>query len=249
MIYISPTGSFNNPRSDLCNDAGQLVKVQIENSFLLGWKKEDIILVTNFDYQYGDIKATVLKDVEFFDRKPQASKINAIIKMFEHGLISDNELYWFHDLDAYQLQIITEEEIGLAEADMALTGYGVISRWSTGIVYFKKGSLDIFKQIQQVMYKYNINEEFALGMLTKGNKDIAERTKKLNKSYNFTPPKFTYLYSRALKPLRVAHFHILGGGGRFEVKNPVAFSKGENELHIPLITKRLIKIFDSHGIK
>ena len=77
LIYISPTGSFDNDRPDLAsNDAGQLVKVQIENSLALGWKPEDIMLITNFDYLYGDIKAIVLKDVGFFERKPQATKIN-----------------------------------------------------------------------------------------------------------------------------------------------------------------------------
>ena len=88
MIYVSPTGSFDNPRPDLTsNDAGQLAKVQFENSLALGWKKEDILLFTNFDFQYGEMKANVLKDVEFFERKPQVSKINAIIKLFEknHG--------------------------------------------------------------------------------------------------------------------------------------------------------------------
>ena len=248
LVYISPTGSFDNPHPDLCNDAGVLVKVQIDNSLGLGWRKEDIMLVTNFNYEYNGVKATVLKDVEFFDRKPQASKINAIIELFEKEYIKD-ELYWFHDLDAYQLQIITEEEINLVETDIALTDYGVISRWSTGIIYFKKGSLSIFKQIKHIMYKYNINEEFSLGILTRNNNDILRRIKKLNKSYNFTPPKLRYLYSKALKPLRVAHFHIIGGNGRFEVKNPVAFFKGENELNIPLITEKLIKIFDYHGIR
>ncbi len=248
LIFISPTGSFNNPHPDTANDYGQCVKIQIENSLALGWKKEDIILVTNFDYQYGGIAATVLKDVEFFERKPQASKINAIVKMFNLRMILDNELYWFHDLDAFQLQPLTETELDMGEADLALTDYGVIPRWSTGVIFFKKNSIDIFKAIQSVMYRYQINEEFALGKLTRDNKDMAKRIKKLNKSYNFTPPRLKFMYRKAIKPLRVAHFHLVGGSGRFEVKNPVAFFKGENELHIPLITERLIKIFKYHRI-
>lgn len=250
LIYISPTDSFNNPDPNLANDYGQCVKIQIENSLALGWKKQDLMLVTNFDYQYGEIKAIVLKDVEFFERKPQASKINAIVKMFDKGMIEDNELYWFHDLDAYQLQPITEAEINISDNEIALTDYGVLPRWSTGVIFFKKNSVDIFKAIQSVMYKFKINEEFALGKLTRGNDNIAKRVKKLNKSYNFTPPRLKFLYRKAIKPLRVAHFHIIGGGtSRFEVQNPVAFFKGENELHIPLITERLIKIFKYHRIR
>ena len=152
LIYISPTGSFDNDRPDLTdNDAGFLAKVQIDNSFDLGWKKEDILLFTNFDYEYRGIKASVLKDVEFFERKPQASKINAIVKLFEKGLIKDKELYWFHDLDAFQLHQITESEIGMANVDMALTDYGRNPRWSTGIIYFKKSSY--------IQFKWNISKD------------------------------------------------------------------------------------------
>ncbi len=248
MIFISPTGSFNNPHPAIANDYGQCVKIQIENSLALGWKKEDIMLVTNFDFQYGEIKASVLKDVQFFDRKPQASKINAIVKLFENGMIEDGEIYWFHDLDAYQLQPLAEDEIDLSDADMALTDYGVLPRWSTGIIFFKKNSRDIFKAIQNVMYRYNINEEFALGKLTRGNDNIASRVKKLDKSYNFTPPMLKLMHRISIKPLRIAHFHLIKSGGRFEAKNPVAFFQGENELHIPLITERLIDIFKFHKV-
>lgn len=249
LIYISPTGSFDNKRPDLINDAGPLVKIQIENSLALGWKKEDILLITNFAFEYGVIKAKVLKDVEFFERKPQASKINAIVKLFEEGLIEESDVYWFHDLDAYQLQPISESEIDLDEADMALTDYGVSSRWSTGVIFFKKSARDIFEQIKKIVYRDNIDEEMALGKLTQSDQNIARRIKKLNKSYNFTPPRLKYSYQKALKPLRVAHFHLEGGNGRFEVKNPVAFFMGENELGIPLITERLIKIFKYHRIR
>ncbi len=248
LIFISNTGSFENDRPDMVNDAGILVKVQIDNSLELGWKRQDILLITNFSYEYRGIKAVVLKNAKYFERKPQASKINAIVELFKKGFIKDGQLYWFHDLDAYQLEPLTELEIDLGKTDLALTDYGLTTRWSTGVIFFKKEARDIFEQIQKVMYRDNINEEFALGKLTRSNKNIASRIKKLNKSYNFTPPKLKISYSKALKPLRVAHFHLVGGNGRFEVKNPVAFFKGENELHIPLITERLIKIFNDHGI-
>src|SRR5690349_4279720 len=103
LIFISPTKSFDNPRHDLIDDADVSVKVNIENSLDLGWAKEDIWLFTNFEFEYKGIKAKVLDSVDFFNRKPQASKINAIIKMFEDGMIKKDEIYWFHDLDAFQV--------------------------------------------------------------------------------------------------------------------------------------------------
>ena len=109
MIYISPTKSFDNPRPDLINDAGVSAKVQIENSLELGWKKEDIWLFTNFEFEYHGIRSRVLEDVAFFERKPQASKINALIKLFENRTIKSDELYWFHDLDAFQICSIPDQ--------------------------------------------------------------------------------------------------------------------------------------------
>lgn len=258
LSYISPTGSFDNPRADLAsNDAGPLAKVQIENSLALGWKKEDILLVTNFEYQYGEVKAIVLKDVEFFDRKPQVSKINAIIKMFELGMINDKKTYWFHDLDAFQLQPITEDEINISDNDIALTDFGGgkyfhgEDRWSGGVIFFKSGSKDIFNQVKALAYKKSIDEEEALGLLVINDPKIRKRVKKINNSYNFIGYKLKSVYEKSIKPLKVVHFHPLVGkkrlGGIGE-KSALRFFKGENQLNTPLITQRLIKIFKYHRI-
>lgn len=255
MIYISPTDSFHNPRPDLAsNDAGQLVKVQIDNSIALGWKKEDILLVTNFDYQYGAVKATVLKDVEFFERKPQTSKINAIIKLFENGMIRDGELYWFHDIDAYQLEPIDEVDVDIPDNGIGVTDYGGgikfggEGRWSTGTIFFKAGAEDIFRRMKEVYYEKKIDEEEALGLLTIGDPDIRKRVKKIDSTYNFTGYGFPRRYKDAIKPLKVAHFHPWAGRRRAGIENCLRFFKGENELHVPLIADRLADIFNRHGI-
>lgn len=249
LIFISPTKSFDNPIVGLTNDAGLSVKVQIENSLRMGWQKKDFMLFTNFDYEYGDIKATVLDDVAFFERKPQASKINAIIKLFENGIIKSGEIYWFHDMDAFQLCSKPELEIDLGTCDMALTDYGRNDRWSTGVIYFKKSAKDIFYNIRDLMYKKNIDEERALTILTRTDEKIDKRIKKLNKSYNFTPRNLRTMYALAEKPLRVAHFHPTGVVWRGSTLRSFDFYKGENSLHIPLITERLIKIFHYHKIR
>lgn len=255
LVYISPTGSFDNPRPDLAsNDAGPLVKVQIDNSLSLGWKKEDIILVTNFDFTYGGFKATVLKDVDFFERKPQASKINAILALFKKNLIEKDQLYWFHDIDAYQLQPILESDVNINEDEIALTDYGGIKfggvdRWSTGTIFFKSNSQDIFNQVKNIMYLKNIDEEEALGLLTINDPDIRKRVIKINNSYNFIGYYFKTIYDSSIKPLKVAHFHPWVGRRRARIEDAYKFFSGENPLKTPLITDRLIKIFKYHRIR
>lgn len=249
LVFISPTKSFDNPRHDIINDAGVSAKIQIENSLELGWTKDDIMLITNFKYEYAGIEATILDDVDFFDRKPQASKINAIIKLFENETIKDGEIYWFHDLDAFQLCTIAELEIDLGSFDMALSDYGVNPRWSTGVIYFKKSAKDIFEKIRDVTYEQNIDEERALTHLTRNYPKINTRVKKISKSYNFTPRCLKSMYATILKPLRVIHFHPLGEAWRTGPSSAFNFCKGENPQHIQLMTTRLLKIFNFHRIK
>ncbi len=258
LIYISPTGSFNNPRPDLAsNDAGPLIKVQIENSLALGWKKQDLMMVTNFEYEYGGVKTIVLKDVDFFERKPQVSKINAIIKMFELGMVNNEETYWFHDLDAFQLEPFTVDEIGIADDEIALTDFGGgkyfkgEDRWSGGVIFFKSGSKDIFDRIKKLAYQKQIDEEEALGLLVINDPKVRSRVKKINNSYNFIGYKLKSVYEKSIKPLKVAHFHPLVGkkrlGGVGE-KSALRFFKGENPINTPLITGRLVKILKYHRI-
>lgn len=249
LIFISPTKSFNNPRRDIINDAGVSVKVQIENSLELGWSKDDIMLFTNFSFEYAGIKAEVLRDVSFFERKPQASKINALLKLFENGTIKTGEIYWFHDLDAFQLCPIPELVIDLETYDCALTDYGIATRWSTGVIYFKESSKDIFVNIRDVMYKKNIDEERALTLLTRTNEEINKRVKKISKSFNFTPRCLKSMYALVLKPIRVLHFHPLGEVRRGDSRRAFDFFKGENSLQLRLIPDRLMKIFKFHAVK
>lgn len=249
MTFISPTGSFYYDRLGVVNDAAGLVKVQIENSLELGWKPEDILLFTNFDYEYGIIKANVLTDVDFFEHKPQATKINTIVKLFDKGLIKKGELYWHHDLDVFQLEPITDSEINLPEDSIALTDYGRVARWNTGTLFFKSGSKDIFERIKEEVYKQNTDEEHALGTLTRDDRDISKRVIKINKTYNFTPYNLRSCYKMADKPLKIVHFHPLGPIMKLGVPRALDFYMGENKLHIPLITGRLLRIFKFHRIR
>lgn len=255
MVYISPTQSFNNPRNDLtANDAGQLVKVQIENGAQVGWKPEDILLFTNFPYEYRQIKSMVLKNVDFFDRKPQVSKINAIIKIFKLGKIKKNETYMFHDLDAYQLVPIKDDEIKIKSDEIALTDFrgikkfGSENRWNTSVIFFRSGVLDIFKKMAKICYEKGCDEEEALGLLTRDDAKIKKRVKNMNISYNFNGFNLEKDYKEAIKPIRIIHFHPYGVIRQLKVDRPFDFFMGQNKLHLPLISERLFSIFRYHRI-
>jgi hypothetical protein len=236
------------------NDAEQLAKVQIENSIALGWKEKDILLYTNFKWEYGTFKSTVLENVEFFDRKPQASKTNALVNLFQNGMIKKDELYWFHDLDAFQLEPIHPDEVLIQSDEIALTDFGGAKyfggegRWNTGVIFFKSDSADIFRKMKEVYYEKQIDEEEALGLLVISNPEIRKKVIKLNNTYNFTGYNFHSLYENSTKPIKIAHFHPNGWDKRLRTRKSLDFFVGENPLHAPLIPEKLIKTFKFHRI-
>ena len=256
IVYINPARDFvDSPVLE--GENRTLIKIQIDNSINLGWKKEDILVVTNFDYEYNGVKSLVIEDSNFCDFSPTVSKINSVICLFEKEMI-ENDLYWLHDLDAFQLCGITKEEIfsKLDNSVFGLTDYGTSQKWSTGSIFFTKDSKNIFDWIKIECYRDGVywkhrNEEAAVARLVTNNtNNINDFIKKLNVTYNFAIRKrnFCLQYRRNTeKPIRVLHFHPFFKD-KFENELDICMY-GKNKLQIPFMTKDLINIFKKHGVE
>ena len=259
LIYVNPDRKFSEA-DGWENEIERLAKVQIDNSLELGWDRGDILLVTNFDYEYNGVKAEMVGDEMFCSFSPTASKINVIIDLLERGRIG-KDLWWFHDFDAFQLAPIVEDEIGLNGCDIGITDYGVSTmnpgrslRWSTGTIFFTESSLDIFKLWKREIEKYKANEEIALlEMLKKGRyRAVKERIKKVNITYNLATRRrvVSESYKMADKPLRVIHFHPYDKRPvEGEHDNMAVCVYGKNWMGRPLVTEQLARIFHEHGVK
>lgn len=265
LIYITPKKLFS-------GEPLTLVKIQIDNSLDLGWKREDIILATNFSFEYNGVKSVVVSDDNFVPHYPRGSKHEAILELFNRGFITKGELYWFHDLDAYQSEDITKSEVDLGNADMALTDYCWRKKWNTGSIFFTSSAEDIFEGLVKTQSLLKIGDEIALMVLTNGFtkeendnvmryiapeviektpeiRDIEGRIKKINTTYNFVPVfNIPYCYMSAIKPIKVVHFHpSFPSPSNSSFLN--FFMYGDNEINTVLMSKRLIKIFHYHGVK
>lgn len=232
LIYINPNKDFN--------DEGKIaIKIQIDNSLDLGWKREDILLVTNFDYEYNGVKSFVVEDSNFPDCvKATVSKINAVITLFEKGMIGD-DIYWLHDLDAYQVSEINPSELEFK--DMALTDYGRMPTLSSGSIFFRKSAEDIFRKIKEYCYRQRVNEEHALNSLFY-NQNMNDRITKINVTYNYTRMNIRSTIKFVTKPIRVVHFHL--------VKDMIDFFlNGINKINTQIVPERLVGVFNQHGIK
>lgn len=245
LVYISPTKEF----SEECDI---LAKVQIHNSLHLGWKKEDIVLVTNFPWERNGVKAIVVGDEHYYAKRPRSIKTAIIPYLIDEGIIEKGKIYWNHDFDAYQLNTFDGSELGLDGFDAGLTDYGWKERWCMGSFFVKTSSKDIFERAKDIIYK-DIEDETAMVDLTR-NPDLSNKCKRLNITYNFGMRYVEFNYKRAIKPLRVVHFHP-----KYRIVYPKpnyrwewtwdVFINGKNALNIPLIDKRLVRIFNHYGIK
>ncbi len=265
LIYVNPCKDFD--------DEGKItIKIQIDNSLDLGWKREDILLVTNFPYEYNGVKSLVIGDDNYCAFEPLSTKSYTISNLFEQNLFEKGEIYWVHDLDAFQNEVITESELEPEMAEMGLTDRGRMPKWSMGSIFFKSSSKDIFNWIKDIICKYKIDEESAIWILSghdnflddaepklvkgytegdiPGIKNINERVKKINISYNFRMWNIHSCYEMAVKPIKVVHFHPFdpspypGGANAIDF-----FVYGKNKINTVLMPERLIKMFNRHGIK
>jgi hypothetical protein len=224
LIHINPVGKKFTPEYD------SLTKIQIDNSLSIGWDPKDILLVTNFDYEYERVKSFVVKDYEALDEN-RSTKIPAIIQLFTEGYIED-DLYWFHDHDAFQL---VPFEVKL-EKDAGFTTYRQPSTWNAGSFFFKREAFDIFIWIYAYMNLRNTNEQDALTFLWQNNiNGINNRYQLMDISYNLGIYHIKRNLNKAEKPIKVAHFH--------------PHKKRHLDTFRNVLPGRLLTIFKNHGIK
>lgn len=251
LVYINPSKDFVGTNMARFRDNTIMVKIQIDNSLSLGWEPCDILLYTNFDYEYRGVKSIVLPDKLYCSFRPLSTKTLTVYYLLEQNLLPDDNLYWVHDFDAFQLESLNPDEVDLGQCDMGLSDYGYRSKWSMGSIFFKKSAKDVFGIIADTIYQYQTEDERALTHLTRhriGN--LSERVKKLNITYNFGMRQIKHNWDIADHPLKVIHFHPgynlrdLG----LEASPLDMFMYGQNDIKKPIMTSRLIKIFNQHGI-
>lgn len=225
LIYVSPEKKFSEEHETL-------TKIQIDNSLSLGWKKEDVLLVTNFDYEYNGVKTIIVDDYEVFDQN-RSTKIPAINQLFRDGVIQDNEVYWFHDHDAFQLEPFDIE----LDNDVGFTTHGAYSpTWNAGSFFFKKSAEDIFLKIWELMNLRNTNEQNALTSMWDNNiNNINDRFEFINQAYNIGMYKIEENLKLAGMSPKVAHFH--------------PHKQRHLDLFRSILPQHLITIFNNYGIK
>lgn len=245
LLYINIFGKFD-------DETSVLVKIQIDNSFDLGWEKEDILLFTNFEFEYRGVKAVVIPTYVRCELDATSNKVPIIIYLIRNKLLQDDELYWYHDFDAYENSKIVEAELEMGDYDLALCSYLYKNEWQLGSFFFKTSALDIFEDLNNRIIKRNrgfrADEKEFWDIV---NDHVFDgRWKELNVTYNITMRYTYFTYHKADKPLRVLHFHPYYYDTRLPDPLLDNFMYGKSRrLRMPLMSERLISIFHQQGVK
>lgn len=227
MIYTSPEHKFD-------PETAKHVKIQIDNSLELGWDRGDIMLYTNFPYEYNDVRATVVPDIYQHFMVHAANKVPVIAWLIEKGLPDDT--YWCHDFDAFQL-IDFEFETEF----FSLSKYGYKDEWMCASFFFRPSGLFELWTEEMKTRKRTRPEEKTLKRMVENGQVVPEE---LDVSYNLNPK---YLHRTYKEPPIIIHFHPNYKDETMSHRG-LDIMKGKNKLNKQIITDRLLDIFKKHGV-
>jgi hypothetical protein len=124
------------------NDSGlsNYLKAQIDNSIRLGWDVNDIILGTNFNFEYNGVKSHHLTNI--CEWSGFHNFWYGALELVNRGIV--NEEFWLHDHDSWQ---IAPMEFPKFNGTVAGIEYGATPEWNCGSIYFNRNSSDILEYI------------------------------------------------------------------------------------------------------
>ena len=178
-----------------------LFKMQIDNSLHYGWQAEDIILGTNFDFEYKGIKSYRLTNVCKFNIFN--NKWYGMLELMQLGVLNDD--FWFHDQDNWQInQFDFPEFLG----EIGACTYVKTPEWNTGSVFVKRSALNILEYIVQSMkmnpVEYQSDENWIAFLRTQS--EIVPFLSTINTEYCVGYTFFNERYQLANKPVKVLGF-------------------------------------------
>jgi len=214
-------------------------KAQIDISLARGWKKEDLIIGTNFDFEYKGVKNKPLKNI--CTTNPFCNKFYGMLELMKSGVLDDD--YWFHDQDAWQLH----NDLDFPNFDGEIGGctYVFTPEWNTCSLFVKKTAINVIEYIVEFM---ELNPEFlekvhsdehVIAVLRKST-EIKKYLTTINNQYNVGRTKMEHRFKAADKPIFV-------GGFVPQIPDSVQVFNGQNnEMKVNLIDKILDDTFRVH---
>lgn len=190
--------NFVEKQGNSLNRLLRLLEAQVENSLELGWKPEEIVIISNIKYDRGEVVAI---EAPLNDYCLTGSKMFGLQWWLKQNK-SNGEVVWSHDLDAWQNWPMEEPKF----ADIGVAQYSN-SKINGGSLFWKREALDIVDDVCTRIGNDKLRrEEPTINMVFKS-KEYKGRVTVLNNTYNVGCSGYVVRYRRSDLPLRVCHFH------------------------------------------
>tara|TARA_Y100000310_G_C20390295_1_gene672420 strand:+ start:35 stop:754 length:720 start_codon:yes stop_codon:yes gene_type:complete len=213
-------------------------RAQIDNSLNCGWDKKDIILATNFDFNYKDIESVRLNNIceyNIFN-----NKWYGIHELMSTGVLVDD--FWFHDQDSWQIGDIYFPDF---KGEIGACTYISTPEWNTASMFFKKSSKFIIDYIVEFMEMNNnikvSSDENYIAML-RYNSEIKDYLTTINTKFNVGLTFFENRYNEAQKPVSII------GLKPNNQKDWAVFGEGRNKVGVKLVDDNLVEIFKKNSL-
>jgi len=211
------------------------LKAQVDNSIRLGWKPNDIIIGTNFNFEYNGIKNYELKNICYHN--PFFNKFYGMLELMESNILNDD--FWFHDQDAWQINKFNFPEFS---GKIAGCTYVYTPEWNTCSMFIKKSSIDIIRYIVEFMemnaeHKVDSDENWI--SFLRHNSEISSYFSTINNKFNVGRTHMEDRYQAAKLPVCVIGFQP-------QVTKSVEVFTGGNSLNVNLIDKEFNNILLTH---
>jgi len=173
------------------------IQAQIENSLEVGWKPEDIIIISNIHYEYMGIK-TVITSLNDFCMT--GSKMFGVQYLFDKMEIKDN--IWIKDLDCWQNTWFDCPDF----KDVGISQYS-LPKFNGGSIFWKHTAKDIIEKIINKLISNKENKEEPTLNLVLKDKKYKDRVTIGNNTYNVGCSGFVTRYLNSIRPVKVCHLH------------------------------------------
>tara|TARA_Y100000996_G_C22497889_1_gene633123 strand:+ start:488 stop:1213 length:726 start_codon:yes stop_codon:yes gene_type:complete len=213
-------------------------RAQVDNSLRFGWKKEDIIIGTNFDFEHNGVKNIKLENIcttNIFN-----NKWYGMLELMNNGYIDDD--FWFHDQDSWQVSKVEFPEF---VGEIGGCTYVYTPEWNTCSMFLKQTSVSIVEYVVEFM-KINDNTNFYSDenyiSLLRGGSPIQDYLTTLNNKFNVGLTHMEKRYQAAEKPVCSLGFqpHVQSSWD--------VFIEGKNDLDLKLIDNEMIELFKTYNL-
>lgn len=216
---------------------------QLDNSSHFKWKREDVIVVTDFNFKYKDFKSIEV-DGTLYHNNPT---FNKWIFLKNNPYILDDD-FWVHSYDVWQTFKIYMPEF---PGEIGACPYVFNGELNFSSIFIKKSSLFLIEYIVDFIEKNDKSvqtstDEDWISFLRTNIKEIAGLISTVDSRYNVGSTKIEYRYKNSKEPICAISLS-------FKNKSIYEIFKGNNNCKgstegVNLVPDYLDKLFLKHNL-